>query len=69
VVWPVIFVARAIPLLPNESKNIGRRDLQYGFLHRVEENLKVITIAYPGIGPATMLQESQIVIYFGDTQG
>jgi hypothetical protein len=64
----VILVARAIPLLLNESKDISWHDLRDRFLHRIEENLKVMTIAFPGIGPTTMLQEPEVGIYFGDTQ-
>jgi hypothetical protein len=67
-VRPVILVARAIPLLLNESKDIRWHDLRDGFLYRIEEDLEVMTIAFPGIGPTTMLQELEVGIYFGDTQ-
>jgi len=66
--WPIILVARAIPLLLNESKNIRWHDLRDGLLYRIEEDLEVMTIAFPGVGPTTMLQELEVGIYFGDTQ-
>ena len=52
----------------DEGKDIERSDLQYRLLNRVQEDLKIVAIAYHGIKPASISDEFEISVCFGHFQ-